>query len=226
MVLKDAHESKASGTKPSRGSDWDRTLAEHKERVRTAIGQAAVQIAAEQGLAGTTMAKIAERAGVSRATVYNHFRDVEHVLLEVVQEEVNRFYANLSERIAEAVGPQARLEAFLLAHLEYFAQPQRRSGALQLQALGISPAVRTRMTAHTDRLRALLTEVLEAGRAEGVFSAGTNPRRHAELVMHLLSGAREQLLRGDAPVAEIAADLMLLTRCGLGQPAGGAAARE
>ncbi|WP_171165616.1 TetR/AcrR family transcriptional regulator [Streptomyces sp. I05A-00742] len=199
------------------GSEWNRMVALHKERLRAAIGEAAVEIAAEKGLAGTTMSKIAERAGVSRATAYNYFKDVEHVLLSVVSDEVDRFYGQLRERLDGVTGPRARLDMFLVAHLEYFARPERRSGALQLQALGISPAIRERMAAHTDRLRALLSEVLESGRSEGVFDERISPGRHAELLMHLLSAARGQVLRGDVPVETLAADLLLLVESGLCQ---------
>lgn len=199
------------------GSEWNRMVALHKERLRAAIGEAAVEIAVEKGLAGTTMSKIAERAGVSRATAYNYFKDVEHALLSVVSDEVDRFYGQLRERLDGVTGARAGLEAFLAAHLEYFAQPERRSAALQLQALGISPTIRERMAAHTDRLRALLSDVLDAGRREGVFSERVAPDRHAELVMYLLSATRQQVLRGDAPVDALAADLLLLVESGLCQ---------
>jgi len=200
------------------GSGWNQMVAVHKERLRAAIGQAAVQIAAERGLAGTTMSKIAERAGVSRATAYNYFKDVEHVLLSVVSEEVDRFYGQLRARLDEETGPRDRLEVFLVAHLEYFARPERRPAVLQLQALGISPTIRTQMAEHTDRLRALLSEVLDSGRSEGVFSERVSPERHAEFLIHLLSGVREQVLRGDVPVDILAADLLLLVESGLCQP--------
>ncbi|MFS8201096.1 TetR/AcrR family transcriptional regulator [Streptomyces sp. CWNU-52B] len=200
------------------GSDWDQVVAEHKERLRAAIGRAAVQIAGEYGLAGTTMSKIAERAGVSRATAYNYFKDVEHVLLSVVGEEVDRFYGHLQARLAQARNPRARLKVFLVAHLDYFAQPERRSAALQLQALGISPAIRSQMTAHTDRLRVLLSEILDSGRSAGVFDERVSPDRHAAFLMYMLAGVREQVLRGDVPVETLAADLSLLVESGLCQP--------
>ncbi|MGK5641113.1 TetR/AcrR family transcriptional regulator [Streptomyces sp. URMC 126] len=197
------------------GSGWNRMVAEHKERLRAAIGEAAVEIAAEKGLAGTTMSKIAERAGVSRATAYNYFKDVEHVLLSVVSDEVDRFHGRLRERLDGVEGAHARLETCLTANLEYYAQPERRAGALQLQALGISPTIRERMAEHTDRLRALFAEVLESGRREGVFDERVSPDRHAELLLHLLAAARGQVIRGDVPVSTVAEDLLLLVESGL-----------
>jgi AcrR family transcriptional regulator len=199
-------------------SSWDRVVAEHKEQVRARIKQAAISVAVEKGLANTTMAAIAERADVSRATLYNYYRHVEGVLLAVVQDEVDLFYRHLCDRLEQAAGARERLTAFIGTHLEYFARPERRSRALEFQAAGISPSIRTRMTQHTDRLRQLLSEVLADGRRDGVFHAEVSPQRHAELLMHLLAGAREQVLRSPESVDTVAADLRLLLTAGLFAP--------
>jgi AcrR family transcriptional regulator len=199
-------------------SSWDRVVAEHKEQVRARIKQAAISVAVEKGLANTTMAAIAERADVSRATLYNYYRHVEGVLLAVVQDEVDLFYRHLCDRLEQATGARERLTAFTGTHLEYFARPERRSRALEFQAAGISPSIRTRMTQHTDRLRQLLSKVLADGRRDGVFHAEVSPQRHAELLMHLLAGAREQVLRSPESVDTVAADLRLLLASGLFAP--------
>ncbi|MGW7007000.1 TetR/AcrR family transcriptional regulator [Streptomyces sp. NPDC054933] len=202
-------------------SSWDKVVAEHKEQVRARIKQAALEVAVEKGLANTTMAAIAERADVSRATLYNYYRHVEGVLLAVVQDEVDLFYAHLRSQLDRAGGPRQRLAAFIGTHLEYFARPERRSRALEFQAAGISPSIRARMTHHTDRLRQLLADVLDSGRRDGVFHAEVDPDRHAELLMHLLAGAREQVLRSPEAVRTATADLDLLLTSGLlaAQPA-------
>ena len=45
---------------------------------------------AESGIAGTNMIEIADRAQVSRASLYNHFRDKQEVFLALVETEVER----------------------------------------------------------------------------------------------------------------------------------------
>jgi AcrR family transcriptional regulator len=47
--------------------------AEAQERTRRAIAKAAFELHEERGVAATTVADIARRAGVQRLTVYNHF---------------------------------------------------------------------------------------------------------------------------------------------------------
>ena len=55
--------------------------AERQAQTRQRIVEAAVALHRERGVAGTTVTEIAERAGVQRLTVYNHFPD-EGALLE------------------------------------------------------------------------------------------------------------------------------------------------
>jgi len=54
--------------------------AESQRETRQRIAQAASQLHEEKGVAQTTVAEIARRAGVSRLTVYNHFPDLASLL--------------------------------------------------------------------------------------------------------------------------------------------------
>lgn len=54
--------------------------AEAQEATRAKIAAAAAALHEEQGIAATTIAEIARRAGVQRLTVYNHFPDLDTLL--------------------------------------------------------------------------------------------------------------------------------------------------
>src|SRR5690348_969918 len=54
--------------------------AETQRATRERIAAAAAQLHEEAGIAGTTVADIARRAGVQRLTVYNHFPDLQALL--------------------------------------------------------------------------------------------------------------------------------------------------
>lgn len=54
--------------------------AESQRETRERIARAAAELHEEKGVAQTTVAEIARRAGVTRVTVYNHFADLSELL--------------------------------------------------------------------------------------------------------------------------------------------------
>jgi|KBSSwiStaDraftv2_1062776.scaffolds.fasta_scaffold115381_2 AcrR family transcriptional regulator len=60
---------------------------------REAIIAAAKQVFFQEGYAGAAMDRITAEAGVSKATVYNHFRSKEELLLAVVDDVIVPFHA-------------------------------------------------------------------------------------------------------------------------------------
>jgi AcrR family transcriptional regulator len=57
------------------------------ERARSGILEAALTLVAEGGVRAVSMAAVARKARVAKATVYNHFRDREELLRAVVQQQ-------------------------------------------------------------------------------------------------------------------------------------------
>ena len=55
--------------------------AESQRETRDRIARVAVELHEEKGVAHTTVAEIARRAGVTRLTVYNHFGDLSELIL-------------------------------------------------------------------------------------------------------------------------------------------------
>ena len=195
------------------GSPWAVARTEHKQQVRTRIAAAARELAMERGLAATTMGAIAERAKVSRATVYNYFSDAEEALLWAVEEEVDRFSTALERDLVG--GPVDRLRAYVDAQVRYFNEADRRAAALHFKVAGLSPVIQARMREHTARLEDLLTRILADGRDAGDFRLDIDPGRCAELIVYLLAGIREQVLRDAAPVQALVDELLALVEHGL-----------
>ena len=102
--------------------------AESQEATRARIAAAAAGLHEENGIARTTVADIARRAGVQRLTVYNHFPD-----LGVLLPACTAHYLSAHPRpdLAPALAledPAARLEAALTALYGWFreAAPMQR----------------------------------------------------------------------------------------------------
>ena len=196
---------------------WVAARTEHKHQLRSRIASAARELVAEQGMAAASMGAIAKRVGVSRATVYNYFPDVEEALLHAVAEEVDRFTATVEQELAG--DPVHRLRAYVGVQVRYFAD--RRTAALHFKLAGLSPLIRDRMREHTARLEQLLVDILTDGRNSGQFRSNLDPRRGAELVLHLLAGIREQVVRADVPVESLVDEAVALNEHGMRGTAAG-----
>src|SRR5260370_32408332 len=82
-------------------------MARWEPGARERLVVAAVDLFSEQGYDATTVAQIAERAGVTKSTFFRHFPD-KRELLVAGQETLSRL---LAEGIAEAPGNASPLEA-------------------------------------------------------------------------------------------------------------------
>lgn len=81
---------------------------------RDALLDAAVTLFAEQGVAATTSAVIAARAGVTPAMVHYHFRNRERLLDAVVDERIARFPARVFGGLAPAQSnPRSLIETIV-----------------------------------------------------------------------------------------------------------------
>lgn len=92
------------------------------ERKHERILQAAAQVLAERGYAGTTMTEIAEKAGTQAGSVYYHFASREELIEEVLRRGVALSHAHSRETLA-ALPPDtdagSRLAAVIRAHLRF-----------------------------------------------------------------------------------------------------------
>ncbi|WNV87163.1 helix-turn-helix domain-containing protein [Umezawaea sp. Da 62-37] len=122
---------------------------------------AAVDLFTEQGYDATTVAQIAERAGVTKSTFFRHFPD-KRELLVAGQETMSRL---LSEGIAEAPDGVSPLEA-VAAGLERVATmmgPMNRELAPRLKAaVAASAELQERDALKTVSLAAAMTGALTA----------------------------------------------------------------
>lgn len=80
---------------------------------RDSITEAAEEMFAREGFAATSIDMIANRAGVSRQTIYNHYGDKENLFVAVVRDLTERSNAGLFDTIASFPEAPADLEAAL-----------------------------------------------------------------------------------------------------------------
>ena len=107
---------------------WTDTVATHREEVRQAVLDAAGQLVARDGLWAVSMSRLAEVAGIGRATLYKYFADVEEVLAAWHARQVSAHLADLATVAAGPGEASARLRAVLERYAHICAQRSRHGG--------------------------------------------------------------------------------------------------
>jgi AcrR family transcriptional regulator len=93
-------------------------------RTAQACGAAILELASERPISQVTIADLADRAGVTRATIYNHYRSPLELLLEVLVADLERVHRVEDERRAQGGVSAAEMLRLSIAdvadHIERF----------------------------------------------------------------------------------------------------------
>lgn len=95
---------------------WTDTVEGHRHAVRAAVLDAVAALVAETGFSGVSMTRVAEYAGVTRATLYKYFPDVESLLAAWHERQVREHLAGLERIRRETAGTGRQLQAVLEAY--------------------------------------------------------------------------------------------------------------
>jgi AcrR family transcriptional regulator len=179
---------------------------------RELILNAAQSLFAERGLHQTSMADIAEAAGLSRATVFNQFGSKALVLDAITAQSLTVYRDLLDQALQDTTTPTGELVRRLFAQMSRGLEANRavyrevfgeiRKVSLGLDAEGESPLLRR---AAFDRLVALMAR----GQERGELTDRRPPETLATAFDSLLAGAVTQWLHAsdDVPVGPLLAGL-------------------
>ena len=104
------------------------SLASHRELTRARLFDALGSLMGEQSFESITMSQIAERAGVGRTAVYNHFADKEVLLLAYMREVTSEFARVLKQRLEAEPDPLVRLRIYIRSHLQMIGRYHVKAG--------------------------------------------------------------------------------------------------
>jgi AcrR family transcriptional regulator len=172
---------------------WDETIEAHRHTVREAILAATWSLVTEHGLLSVTMSRIAEEAGVGRATLYKYFPDVESILAAWHE----RHSSGHLEHLAALAGGTGDVGERLRAVLEAYALIAYRRGGHATELAAVlhrgEQAVRAQR-----RLVTLLRDLVAEAVAQGQVREDVGARELALYCVHALSAAGD--LRSQAAV--------------------------
>ena len=136
--------------------------AESQRETRDRIARAAAELHEEQGVARTTVAEIARRAGVTRLTVYNHFADLSELL-----PACSAHYGELHpppdlDGVFALVEPGERVRAALARLYDWYREVEPMFGKLFSDRASV-PELDQFLAQNIDRRQAELADGLAAG---------------------------------------------------------------
>jgi AcrR family transcriptional regulator len=142
---------------------WTGTIEAHRRAVRDATLDTTAALVAEDGLLSVTMSKIAEKAGIGRATLYKYFPDVEAILLAWHERQITGHLEHLVAVRDRSRAAGDQLEAVLEAYA-FITYESRGHHDSDLAALLHRDEQVTRAQRQLgDMLEDLLTEAAETG---------------------------------------------------------------
>jgi TetR/AcrR family fatty acid metabolism transcriptional regulator len=149
------------------------SLKEAQREERTAlILRAAYDILIAKGYYETSMDEIAARVGISKGTLYLHFKSKEDLVFMMIEQAAGKFLSLIDEIIAQDISVRDRLEQVLLE--SYKNIQSGRQFLLALRSIGLNRGlVRDRLEGQASiaGLIARLNALFEEGQARGELNA-------------------------------------------------------
>ena len=177
--------------------------AEGQRETRDRIARAAAELHEEKGVAQTTVAEIARRAGVTRLTVYNHFADLSELIPACAAHYEGQHPApDFGAALAQA-DPAERVRDTLGLFYGWYRETEPMYGKLFSDRAAV-PELDAFLSENVDRMQAGLADELA-----GAFGLrGRRAERTHALIRLALDFWTWRRLAGEGLDDEAAADLM------------------
>ncbi|MGW7351170.1 TetR/AcrR family transcriptional regulator [Streptomyces sp. NPDC054784] len=180
-------------------------MAEHRTLQRGALLDAARSLLSEGGTEALTFPALARRTGLARSSVYEYFRSRAAVVEELCAVDFPVWAAEVEFAMAEADGPEAKVEAYVRQQLALVGDRRHRA-VVAISAGELDAAAREKIRAAHGGLVAMVVEALaELGH--------TQPRLAAMLLQGVVDAAVRRIELGAAEdpvrVTEAAVSMVL-----------------
>ncbi|WP_017547011.1 TetR/AcrR family transcriptional regulator [Nocardiopsis prasina] len=155
---------------------------------REQVVEAATETVARFGYAHTSLARIAERAGISKSVISYHFEGKDELMVLVAE----RFIEAATERLTAGVGAQTtasgQVSAWISSQVEYYAA--HRTGFLAMSDIIVnhrSPDGTSPFSGPLEEEVEELAGILRRGQREGEFRE-FDPRSTANIILRSTDG--------------------------------------
>ncbi len=194
------------------------THAERNAETRRRVMQAAIELFAERGYRGTSVAAIGERANMSRGVVNAQFGTKEALLREIVSEASAEWGRGVPiPEVSSVQDVVAAVDGLLMYHRYTLENETRKVAAmyaLVFETLTAVPSLRNDIAALTGRQRLEVAAFVERAQSAGLVPEDLNAIGFATWVTSALRGINDQFVVDpgaidvDATYAELRAGIL------------------
>jgi len=156
---------------------------------------AAKTLFVRKGYDDTTMIDIAEEAGLSRRTLYSYFESKVEVFQAVVNSEVEKILAQLSEIAKQNMPVQQKIVEFIFGYFRLVKETVDRNGTLRSGFFRNVWGLEHFRKAFDLKQKQMLQDIISEGKTCGVFDV-VSVRRTAEIMHNCMRGFEAPYIRG------------------------------
>ncbi|MFE9428609.1 TetR/AcrR family transcriptional regulator [Kitasatospora sp. NPDC006697] len=188
------------------GTPAPRRRRRDRASAREQVYDAAVVLFRRKGYADTSIAEIAELAGIGRGTFFNYFRSKDCLVTLWRRDRLNRLATRLDPLLAEADGTAEALRTCMSTLSTLNEEEPDLSAAMLVAWLQTGHPLR-----HCPYLRLLFADIVEQGRARGEIRSAVDSGRIGETLHDLYFGTlyRWSLPAGEGPRPRLDPELQL-----------------
>lgn len=134
------------------------------------IRETALRLFAEKGFAATGIREIADRVGVTSASLYHHIGNKEDLLFRIAIDANRLLAAAARDLLGEVVHPEERLAALVRLHVAAHAHHRLEALVVDNEMRALGDAKRDEVVAVRDAYERMWQEAITDGTHDGVFT--------------------------------------------------------
>ncbi len=166
------------------------------ERTIRAILDAAAAEFADHGFGGARVDRIAEAAGVNKATIYYHIGNKRDLYLQVVRRMIRGVSEQLQRRVESVNDPREQLRLYVRSIVQAVNGKKHIAPILMREFASAAENFPPELGEDLERLFGIVAGILERGYRQGLFI------RTSPLVVHLMVMGFSLMFRMTEPVRE------------------------
>ena len=140
-----------------------------RKAARAQILRAAADLFRERGYQASTVDHIAARLGMSKASLYTHFRAKEEMLAAISRETIEAFTRDLNLVLASRLGAEDKLRTVVRQHVQFVIANRSFLTVFFGEEANLPPRFVRSLAAQKDRYDKGVERIVEDGIRSGVF---------------------------------------------------------